>query len=443
LTNPNLQTNNFYFEPKIHILGRQALGRVDYHFSEKNSAFVRYGYSNNQTNDGAAGAVAAAVLYPDPVAANRNDNMLVQSLAVSDTQIFSPTLFNTILAELHASRSHSRQLALAATGRQSLACPSTGPKAVPQYTLPVVSNGLPNFNGTADYRAYTGTQVTDTVSKTIRNHSITFGTDLRYNIGSNLQRNAPAGTYNFVQQTTAGVSGGGNTYATFLLGDVSAAQAGSAAATVTVTGGETDRSLDGSFLIEDDWQATPRFAINAGLRYDYREQTYEQNNGYSNFNTTAVNPLTGLPGELQVASPNARNFIHENHLNFGPRLGFAYSLNASGKSVLRGGYGIYYQSIFNSIFTGLTNGFSTATSSYTTSFQFSAGLPYQPTQLLHPVPLRSLVYFSVARLHSSQRAVQPPCRSSGPSQLSSRFRIRSSCRLLMRRIAGFIFLKGT
>jgi hypothetical protein len=380
LANPNLLTNNFYFEPKIHIVGRQALGRIDYHFSEANNAFVRYGYSDNQTNDGAAGAVAAATLYPNVLAANRNDNLAVQSLALSDTQILSPTLFNTVLVGITRVTFPFQAASFGMNLPGQLGLPTSGVHAVPEYTLPVVTNGLPNFNGTAGYRAYTGPQITDTASKTLGNHTLSFGTDLRYNIGSNFQRNSPAGTYSFAQTTTAGALGGGSTYATYLLGDVSTATAGAAAATLTVTGGETDRSADVSFFLQDDWQATSRLTVNAGLRYDFQQQTYEQNNGYSNFNTTAINPATGLPGLLQAATASDRNFVSENYLNFGPRIGFALGLTSRGTSVLRGGYGVYYPSIFNSIFTGLTNGFSTTTTSYTTPFQFSAGLPYQPAQ---------------------------------------------------------------
>lgn len=378
LANPDLLTNNFYFEPKIIITGIQALGRVDFNFSGSNSAFVRYGYSDNKTNDGAAGAVAAATLYPNPIAANRNDNMLVQSLALSDTQILSPTLVNTFLLGVTRVTFPFQAASYGQNWPAKLGLPTSGVHAVPGYTLPVVVNGMPAFNGTAGYRAYTGPQITDTVSKTLGSHSISFGMDLRYNIGSNFQQNAPSGAFNFAQQTTSSLGSGGNTYATFLLGDVSSSTAGAAQATVTVTGGETDRSADASFFLQDDWQATQRLTVNAGLRYDYQQQPYEQNNGYSNFNTTTINPATGLPGVLQAASAKDRNFVSENYMNFGPRIGFALSLTGDGKSVIRGGYGIYYPSTYNSIYTGLTNGFSNTTTSYTTPFQFSAGLPFQP-----------------------------------------------------------------
>jgi len=378
LYNSVTEANNFLFVPKTQILSRQALGRVDFHISESNNGFVRYGYSDNQTNNGAASSTAVPSLYPNPIAANRNDDMLSQSLAIGDTHVFSSTLFNDV-----------RVAALRVTFPFKAASAGLGlpqklglPDSVPGFTLPVVSNGLPAFNGTVGFRATTNPQITDTVSKTIGTHQITFGADIRYYIGSNFQQNAPSGTYNFASALTADpqTNAGGSTYATLLLGAVSSAS-------LTVTGGETDRSFDTSFFVQDDWQAMRRLTINAGLRYDYQQQPYEQNNGYSNFAPDAINPLNGFKGAMRYASSKDRNFISDNYHDFGPRLGFALDLTGANKTILRGGYGIYYPPTFT-ISTGLTNGFASTSTSYNPvgpnvpAFQFYAGLPTPPIQPL-------------------------------------------------------------
>jgi hypothetical protein len=85
-----------------------------------------------------------------------------------------------------------------------------------------------------------------------------------------------------------------------------------------------------------------------------------------------------------------RNFVPDSFTDFGPRFGFAYKATADGKTIVRGGFGIYYPLMFNSIYTGQTNGFSSTNTNYTApgndsrlpAFQFKNGFPYDPLQPL-------------------------------------------------------------
>ena len=78
-----------------------------------------------------------------------------------------------------------------------------------------------------------------------------------------------------------------------------------------------------SAYVQDDWTLGPRLTLNLGLRYDLE------------FGSLA-NDVTGL-----TTSP------HENDINnFQPRLGFAWDLNGHGRTVVRGGGGLYYDQVF-------------------------------------------------------------------------------------------------
>jgi hypothetical protein len=91
---------------------------------------------------------------------------------------------------------------------------------------------------------------------------------------------------------------------------------------------------------QDDWRLTNKLTLNLGLRYELATPPYETHNQLANFDPVS-SPLTGA---LTVASGGSiyhRALIHRNDLNFAPRLGLAYSVDA--KTVVRAAYGISYQ----------------------------------------------------------------------------------------------------
>ena len=381
-SNAFTNTNNYLFNNRGVSNMYNALGRFDYHVTSKDTAFIRYAYYSNFTN----GGIGGGTYYPNPVVANRFDTYLAKELLVGDTHVFSSTLINDLRLSLERQEFPFQ----AASSGQNWPAKLGLPANVPSFAIPTVGNGLPASNQTIGYRAYTLPQVTDTVSKIIQRHALSFGVDWRFNVGANLQRNAPSGTFSFAATLTsdpsgtapaAGFANSGNTYATFLTGAVSAAS-------IVTNTGETDRAFSSSFFVQDDWQATDKLTINAGLRYDFQQQPYEQNNGYSNFNPNLTSG--GFLGITQYATLGGigRNFVPESYTDFGPRLGFAYKLTNDNKTVLRGGFGIYYPLFFNSIYTGQTNGFANTTTTYTpaggdprlVTFQFKNGFPTAPIQ---------------------------------------------------------------
>ena len=87
--------------------------------------------------------------------------------------------------------------------------------------------------------------------------------------------------------------------------------------------------------IQDDWRATPSLTLNLGLRYEYSTPYWERSNVLSNYNPDTNSLVLAKDGSLYD-----RALIDPDRNNFGPRLGFAYSLTR--RTVVRGGYGISY-----------------------------------------------------------------------------------------------------
>ncbi|MGB7846276.1 MAG: TonB-dependent receptor [Candidatus Acidiferrum sp.] len=96
------------------------------------------------------------------------------------------------------------------------------------------------------------------------------------------------------------------------------------------------RSWENGFFAQDDFRVTRRLTLNLGLRYDVLTWPVEVENRQANFDL--------VTSAIVVAGSNGapRQLIPNDYHNFGPRLGFAYQMTSDGKTVLRGGYGLFY-----------------------------------------------------------------------------------------------------
>ncbi|AXC15244.1 Oar protein [Acidisarcina polymorpha] len=89
----------------------------------------------------------------------------------------------------------------------------------------------------------------------------------------------------------------------------------------------------------DNWKVSPRLSLNYGVRYDYEGPVHSDFPNLSTFDPS-------LPGGLAVAGVDVPNIYNKFWGAVSPRVGFAYQPSESGKMVIRGGYGLYYDSIY-------------------------------------------------------------------------------------------------
>jgi hypothetical protein len=143
-------------------------------------------------------------------------------------------------------------------------------------------------------------------------------------------------------------------YAAFLLGlPFTATQRG-----VRAPGQFRGNSLH--LYINDDFKASSRLTLNLGVRYELNLPFYEINNGIARFDAATgklVLPGSSLPAAVNPASLAlvqniigfadslgipSRSLIDTDKNNIGPRVGFAYRVFGDSSTVVRGGFGVYF-----------------------------------------------------------------------------------------------------
>jgi len=117
-------------------------------------------------------------------------------------------------------------------------------------------------------------------------------------------------------------------------------------------GGQLDNRIQ--WYVGDSWKIKPYFTLSYGLRYV--RDTGRTNSDLdpipcSALNTTIFNPAPSCTGNLlDLFGPGIGNRVRQDNNNYAPQLGFAWDLRHDGKTVIRGGAGMFYENaIFNNV----------------------------------------------------------------------------------------------
>ena len=326
----------------------QYLTRLDYAISDKDHLTGHYFY--NQDNFQRP--------FTAPLGFYAENKFRNQSVTISDAHVFSNTLTGAVYASFYRG---ARTQIPEAPGLKTLQdLGQDAPYGSPTENLvpfpgvrAQISGYVEAFSGGALTQDSTTFDFTTNFVKVAHRHTLTMGGDLErdridmddysYTPGDSTspgfngkKTQVPAG-----QSTPAGFTSSGNSIADFY------------------TGYEQDyymdngrkaylRELRPSLFVQDDWKLNPKLTVNLGLRWDPWLPPIDDNGTLVGFDlanpnfqsTVAPNAPKGM---WFVGDPGLPDSVyHNNWKDFGPRVGFAYNLFGQGKTVFRGGYGIFY-----------------------------------------------------------------------------------------------------
>jgi hypothetical protein len=211
-----------------------------------------------------------------------------------------------------------------------------------------------------------------TVNQSLGAHAVKYGGEWRnYRENAIFTGNDGVGRFAFDTSYTRGplntAAGApnnlGQSAAAFLLGLPTSAS-------VTRLASYSEQSHTFGFFVHDDWRVNSRLTLNIGLRYEVEKALAERyDRSVRGFDPTVAYTLGTTPvrGAITIAGVNgAPSYLYSTPKgNFMPRFGFAYKLD--NKTVLRGGYGIYYGFLGQRRGDAVLSGFSRTTTFNSTS----------------------------------------------------------------------------
>ena len=106
------------------------------------------------------------------------------------------------------------------------------------------------------------------------------------------------------------------------------------------------------FYVQDSFRATSHLTINYGLRWDYFGVVGEKNNLLSNITSASPSPGTGTFALTQVGQPGLSSLYNPDKKDFAPRVSVAWDVTGKGKTVVRTGYGIFFDAFSQDMVLG-------------------------------------------------------------------------------------------
>ena len=367
---PNTGTSTFTHAPINALRTRQETIRIDHNFNSDHRLFGRYTHDLNETQEPTGLFTTNAV----PNFGTTDTRIPGQTMAISLTSILSPALVNEVTYNFS-----SNLIGSAVVGRSRDAdfpgldtipevFPENNAGVIPRITFTSAHSNLNSLQGFNI--VYKNQLIRDVVTWTKGNHTWKFGGEWSWETKDENANNITQGSFNFSGIRSRGTSGAislsqtGLAFADFLMGRAESYSEDQFDVTVNLKFGRRE------FFAQDTWKFRPNITLDFGVRYQYFVPVTDENNVLTSFdpalynranaptcaNAACTSLLRGTGQELNgiaIAGSTSRfgdSIYPSDKNNFSPRVGFAWDPFKEGKTIVRAGYGLYYDQPLVGIF---------------------------------------------------------------------------------------------
>jgi hypothetical protein len=338
--------NNYLINPVKTRRDNQVDTKIDHMLTGANRFFARYSFQKTFRDQpatlphGDAGATFGA----------GEGNIKAQGLAINDTHIISSRWLNEARFGWTSVKFLMTSIDYRTNPANAVGLPGINLNEVTSAMTQMTFQNIRNLGANGNQPLITNQNdfsLLDNVTWSRGKQTVKMGGTLLLRSREILNADTIVGVFNFNNNMTSNCAGQpagctvnsatGFDVASFLLGLTNSKNRA-----LFDAGTYTEKRPEVGAYVQDDYRVTSKLTLNLGLRWDVYPPWIEIKDRQSNFDEST--------GKFVVASPDAvidgvkvgRYLQTYSKRDLGPRFGFAYDLTGDGRTLVRGGYGIYW-----------------------------------------------------------------------------------------------------
>lgn len=335
---------------------REELIRVDYNFSDRHKFWGRFLHDSIPSTE-PFGEIFGTNNAAFPGVADTKTNIPGRGVVVEWNWVPSSAIVNNVAFNYSRGAITSEIVGRASRNLPGFNVPEIFPEN-PGRVLPGISFGSGGYGGFNFFGPYDNNYGSyrwkETLSIIAGRHALKMGYLYSWEFKNENAASGTNGLFTFPGTSTSTYTSTGDAFADFLLGRASS---------------YTERDIDitshlrydmHEAFIQDDWKVRPNLTLNLGVRWSFIRPPFDTEDVLTNFDPARFDPSRAyqidaagnrVPGTgdplngIVIAgrnSPFGRRVVASHWDTFGPRFGFAWDPFKTGKTAIRGGYGIYF-----------------------------------------------------------------------------------------------------